>query len=84
MRLIDAIAYRRVLEKEKRCERNGDELTGLEIAIADLGDMPTIDAVLVVRCKDCKHRGDAYVCPMCEEKGEDFCSYGERRVDECS
>lgn len=44
MRLIDAIAYRRVLEKEKKCERTGDELMGLEIAIADLGDMPTIEA----------------------------------------
>lgn len=26
---------------------------------------PTIDAVEVVRCKDCKHRGFAGECPMC-------------------
>jgi hypothetical protein len=44
MRLIDAVAYRRELEREKKCERTGDVLMGLEIAIADLGDMPTIDA----------------------------------------
>ena len=28
---------------------------------------PTVDAVPVVRCKDCKHRGD-YGCPMYHEE----------------
>lgn len=28
---------------------------------------PTVDAVEVVRCKDCKHRGD-YGCPMYHEE----------------
>ena len=61
-----------------------------------LDETPTVDAVEVVRCKDCKH------CMMCypekqigkeatqgwyckEFKGwrrpDDFCSYGERRTD---
>ena len=50
---------------------------------------PTIDGVLVVRCKDCKH----YKTGVClkiyydglasryawqERKPDDFCSYGER------
>jgi hypothetical protein len=26
--------------------------------------MPTVDAVEVVRCKDCIHRGDSEECPM--------------------
>lgn len=28
-------------------------------------EAPTIDAVPVVRCRDCKHRGKAGECPMC-------------------
>ena len=29
---------------------------------------PTVDAVEVVRCKDCKHRGEDGCCPMCFEE----------------
>ena len=57
-------------------------------------DAPTISAVEVVRCRECKHRKDPFVCPMCGEcvapEGEDwgvhdwaeddgFCHKGERR-----
>ena len=49
----------------------------------------TVDAVEVVRCKDCKHR-DEYGCctpPIIssygwdhlEPKDNDYCSYGERK-----
>ena len=43
---------------------------------------PTVDAVEVVRCKDCKRNGTE-LCPMLftEMKDDDFCSYGERRED---
>lgn len=49
---------------------------------------PTIDAVEVVRCKDCIRRYDTDECPMCfliEGKYYDytnengFCSFGERK-----
>ena len=30
-------------------------------------DAPAVDAVEVVRCKDCKRRGDPDKCPMCYE-----------------
>ena len=55
-----------------------------------LDDSPTVDAVPVVRCKDCKH----YKTGVClkiyydglasryawqERKPDDFCSYGERK-----
>ena len=53
---------------------------------------PTVDAVDVVRCKDCKHRiksrwHKGYQCGNefdgmasgVELKDDDFCSYGERR-----
>ena len=57
-----------------------------------LDDSPTVDAVPVVRCKDCKH----YKTGVClkiyydglasryawqERKPDDFCSYGEKRRD---
>ena len=55
----------------------------------DLVWEPTIDAVAVVRCKDCKffgyeikpstqeHSCRNYSLPYC--KPDDFCSYGERK-----
>ena len=53
---------------------------------------PTIDAVPVVRCKDCKNgtvcvnsRGAEYVDCVLDDysvrKPTDFCSYGERRSE---
>lgn len=56
---------------------------------------PTIDAVPVVRCKDCKNRGTSYACPyrrlvFTEAEGyhyedvtldDSFCSFGERKED---
>lgn len=45
--------------------------------------LPTVDAVPVVRCKDCKKRGTGE-CPMEQDypwistDSDDFCSYGER------
>ena len=46
-----------------------------------INEAPTIDAVEVVRCKDCKY-WDGEFCEMNETYCEDtdFCSYGERRV----
>lgn len=53
-------------------------------------EMPTVDAEVVVRCKDCKHY-DMGVCLKIYSDGnvhpeawqsrrpEDFCSYGERK-----
>lgn len=48
-------------------------------------DAPTIDAVEVVRCKDCKYGAIAYplYCRNAKglaaiEDGNNFCSYGER------
>ena len=53
-----------------------------------LNNATTIDAVPVVRCKDCKHYEihKPKVLENCERKGyiipmkpDDFCSYGERK-----
>ena len=88
MRLIDAMEYRKVLNEEmdyqlEHCKDSLKYRLGLEIAIADLGDMPAIDAVPVVRCKDCKNYGDEYFCPLLSladyNDPNDYCSYGERK-----
>ena len=50
-----------------------------------LDAMPTVDAVPVVRCKDCKHY-DGKWCLLLDmvnsDMGDWFCAYGERRTDE--
>lgn len=56
----------------------------------DLEELPTIDAVEVVRCKDCKHNPNNSTdeaCPWVDWDGEvsyypkddGFCKWGERR-----
>ena len=35
-------------------------------------DAPTVDAVEVVPCKECKHRGHILRCPMCFEEQYEF------------
>ena len=67
----------------------------LDGVIKALEDAPTVDAVEVVRCKDCKHKG--WIQEPCHGKSVDFCNvfdstinnpekcfcyYGERRKNE--
>lgn len=52
-----------------------------------IANAPTVDAVEVVRCKDCKHywknnpSDDIPVC-LASPKDDAFCSDGERKEDE--
>ncbi|MBE6928047.1 MAG: hypothetical protein E7467_06120 [Ruminococcaceae bacterium] len=66
---------------------------GLFAAADELAKLPTVDAVPVVRCKDCQWyapNNDGSWCgcaidtshPDNEPKLDDFCSYGERRTDD--
>ena len=68
MRMIDADAF---LEKMKRTSRYFD-------AVFDVEEMPTVDAVEVVRCRDCR-KFKTYGCRMVASGYDDFCSYGERK-----
>lgn len=61
------------------------------VLVSDIDDAPTIDAVPVVRCGECKHFGFAHDCNFhaADENGtpifvreDDFCSYGERKEAE--
>lgn len=63
MRLVDALCYRKTLEEEKN-DRNTNELIGIEIAIADLDDMPDVDPV---------HASGGRYCFECENYAEGRC-----------
>lgn len=80
MRLIDA-----ELLEEQFGISDADILAKEEIRFA-----PTVDAVIVTRCKDCKHRiyknmgdeiGEIGGCGLfnCAMPNEGFCSHGERK-----
>lgn len=78
-RLIDANA----LIKEAYAEGAYGYVDAKQIA-----DAPTIDAVPVVRCKDCIRRYDTDECPMCFlsegqyyefTRDDGFCDRGERK-----
>ncbi len=80
MRLIDADAF---LERMSRTDR----FFGV---VYDINDAPTVDAVAVVRCRECECAKNAKVnkqgfriCPAShmEIVDDDYCSYGERRTD---
>lgn len=79
MRMIDADALWERLNDEP-WENNADRD---EIALPIVNAAPSIDAVVVTRCKDCR----SYNKPKtgwCEvhldcEHPNDFCSYGERK-----
>lgn len=58
---------------------NEDELQPADV-IADIRVQPVIDAVEVVRCKDCKLRGD-YNCPMYWEELVEIEDDGYRDID---
>lgn len=86
MRLIDADTLRKEVEKD----RDASDMPkmwyqGVEYAINHIIHAPTVDAVEVVRCKDCFHFWDG-VCKahidVIYVDDNDFCSYGERRKDE--
>ena len=73
MRLIDADA----LIKETNEEGAYGYVDAKQIA-----DAPTVDAVEVVRCKDCKYYDGKWLCKICgvpSRKPYDFCCYGEQK-----
>ncbi len=100
-RLIDANALWFVFgEEAEKLEGVKDERKRVAVKLVmhwcmeKLAVAPTVDAVEVVRCKDCKYRAksivrDCYYCKnphhgltaVAKLKDYDFCPYGERRND---
>ena len=56
--------------------------TVLKQTITDIGNAPTIDAVPVVRCKDCFLYGECKAAEWYGENGNGYCSVGDRRKDD--
>ena len=85
-RLIDANRVLEIVRDQGIAHPSAYHLTNYATLI--LREAPTIDAVQVVRCKDCIRRYDTDECPMCfliegnyydytNENG--FCDRGERK-----
>lgn len=92
MRLIDADAL--IADSCRDCPEELRKRCKTEPACADtkfLFEIPTVDAVPVVRCRDCKHckeaddhEGRGFFCAIWGRgwhrvQPDDFCSYGERK-----
>ena len=89
-RLIDANRALEIVHEQGIAHPNAYHLTNYAMAI--LQEAPTVDAVEVVRCRNCKYGDwdseldDAMVCMRTKDgfwrSGNDFCSYGERKEDD--
>ena len=89
-RLIDADRALEIVYEHGIAHPNAYYLTNYAMAI--LQEAPTVDAVEVVRCRNCKYgdwdskSDDAMVCMRTKDgfwrSENDFCSYGERKSDE--
>ena len=86
MRLIDADALLDFLDVGHL--RPPTEICFSEVMMKNIIElMPTVDAVPVVRCKDCKHY-NCLLYTLCPRSGmnviddeEDYCSWAERKEE---
>lgn len=72
------ISYDYIRQKALADPDSGEAVVYLQ----DIAEAPTVDAVEVVRCKDCKHKDGMPGQPniVCwQMHDDDFCSYGERK-----
>nr|DAT15435.1 MAG TPA: hypothetical protein [Caudoviricetes sp.] len=76
MRLIDADAVKFNFQYGR--DDNGILLVPYRDAKKLIEAAKTVDAVLVVRCRDCR-KFKTYGCRMVASGYDDFCSYGERK-----
>lgn len=80
LRLTDA-------DKLEKQEYWGNERCFDYVDAEDIDNAPTVDAVPVVRCKDCKHSWEDLggltcshgVCVDCVVLGDFYCANGERK-----
>ena len=85
MRLIDADALIEILKREEAYNSDiPQRADGNRDAIMDVLSAPTIDAVPVIRCENCRHRvlRPKTCMPFCKfhwiyVRSEEFCNHGE-------
>ena len=83
-RLIDADRALEIVHDQGIAHPNAYHLTNYATLV--LREAPTVDAVEVVRCRECKYHEDTSVteyehCCLLSKtvRYNDFCSYGERK-----
>lgn len=91
MELIDKDYFIGAMEESKKI--HGEYSVSINNFINSLKSAPTVDAVKVVRCRDCKYwmNYTETDVPCCKQYnglqgvvlGDDFCSYGERKESTC-
>lgn len=95
MRLIDGDKLSEQMAANfEQCVYDGVDSAECQIALDTISEAPTVDAVEVVRCKDCKHGMKSHLQPrhaknyLCRHSWEGeyhepdhFCSYGERKAE---
>lgn len=88
--MADLIARKALLDEMESHIYWGDSVVGL-LAVAQ--NAPAVDAVPVVRCGECEHRGNSAFCPLrhleyteCEgyhyadyTLDDSFCSFGKKK-----
>ena len=87
-RLIDADAliHRLCAERDEVQIEHACDIgyhNGLNMAVSMTINAPTVDAVEVVRCKDCEYflSDEPTICEltMCGAKDDGFCAWGKRK-----
>lgn len=93
---FDLISRSALLEEISKCTIIPDDLysmgimAGVDAIKKKVENAPAVDAVEVVKCRDCKYRDpENHHCDhgtgtmiYFPRKPDDFCSYGERRADD--
>lgn len=85
MRLIDGHIVMERLQEQTEVITNHEMVAGLLMAQGVVLETPTIDAVEVVRCKDCKWHLNGHLCKQLSQYGSIetppsfYCGFGERR-----
>lgn len=90
MRLIDGDKLQEFPIRANHCDKehaNTHFINGIESVMEYAEHLPTVDAEVVVRCKDCKHSWEDLggltcshgVCVDCVVLGDFYCANGERK-----
>lgn len=89
MKLIDADEIRKKAVPHTRGEHGYNaDIRKWAVLVGDIDDAPTVDAVEVVRCRDCKHFTEGMAVGMCKRIPDKpiipmpynaFCAFGERK-----
>lgn len=90
MRLIDADKLRKDILDMPNCYNGFSDTYDKAMIVDMIDEQPSVDAVPVIRCSECKFVGtDATCCLVCKREGmglkpyhvyhDDYCSYAERK-----